>query len=186
MLLTSFCVKQSDDDEKPPREGAPHEVLALAQVQPGDAAGLAAVLAAGSDDELEPPKAIQAAAKSKAEAAGKLIDEERAREVAQLDGAVEAFTERQERTVWRVAQPHIRSLETLSATMEGEGWLGRMASLLKGDFLFSRHTTPIRDADLLITCKQRDFVIPMRCRRRSRSSPLSAGRITEPIKTGKC
>ena len=75
---------------------------------------------------------------TKAEAAGKLIDEERAREVAQLDGAVEEFTERQERTVWQSVQPRIRSLETLSATMEGEGWLGRMASLLKGYFLFLR------------------------------------------------
>jgi hypothetical protein len=138
LLLTSFCFQQSDDDENQAAEGASHEVSALAQVQPGDAAGLAAVLAAGSDDELEPPKAIQAAAGTKAEAAGKLIDEERAREVAQLDGAVEEFTERQERTVWQSVQPRIRSLETLSATMEGEGWLGRMASLLKGYFLFLR------------------------------------------------
>lgn len=135
VLLTSLCAGQSDDDEDQTREGVSHEVSALAQVQPGDAAGLAAVFAEGSDDELEPPKAIQAAAKTKAEAAGKLIDEERAREVAQLDGGVEALIERQERTVWQSAQPRIRSLETLSATMEGEGWLGRMASLLKGNFL---------------------------------------------------
>lgn len=135
VLITSFCAGQSDDDEDQTREGVSHEVSALAQVQPGDAAGLAAVFAEGSDDELEPPKAIQAAAKTKAEAAGKLIDEERAREMAQLAGGVEASTGRQERTVWQSAQPRIRSLETLSATMEGEGWLGRIASLLKGNFL---------------------------------------------------
>lgn len=182
LLLTPFCARQSDDDEDQTREG--DEASALAKVQPGDAAGLAAVFAEGSDDELEPPKAIQAAAKTKAEAAGKLIDEERAREVAQLDGGVEALIERQERTVWRSAQPRIRSLETLSATMEGEGWLGRMASLLKGDFSPKTPTTPIRVADLLVTRKQREFVIPMRCLRRSRSSPPSAVRTTDPFKTG--
>lgn len=104
----------------------------MVQVQAEDAAGLEAAFAAGSDDELEPPKAIQAAAKINAEAAGKLIGEERARAVAQQWEEAETLKELQDRTVWRSQPAHIRSLEMVSAEMQGEEWLGRMASLLRG------------------------------------------------------
>ncbi|GAA5988245.1 hypothetical protein JCM10908_002128 [Rhodotorula pacifica] len=104
---------------------------ALAQVQSGDTAGFAAAFAADSDDELEPPKAVQAAAQSKAEVAGKLIDEERAREAAQNGDGAEAILETRQRTVWKDGPARIQTLATLSAEMQGDGWIGSIAAILR-------------------------------------------------------
>ncbi|GAA5880169.1 hypothetical protein JCM3774_006072 [Rhodotorula dairenensis] len=122
----------SDDGEEQTPEAAGQEPAAWAQVQAEeDAAGLEAAFAAGSDDELEPPKAIQAAAKTKAKVVGKLLDEERAREAARQRDEADASKELRDRTVWRSGPIYVRSLESVAAEMQGEEWLSRTASLLQ-------------------------------------------------------